>query len=102
MRSKSTIQLIIIALAVFQMLFMTAAVPVHPLTSYDVITVVNALRASYGLLPYTVDNLLMLAAQGQEDYLASIAPNIGNGHIGPGGTDVDARFSCRISICRRP
>jgi len=73
------------------MLFMTAAVPVHPLTSYDVITAVNALRASYGLTPYTVDNLLMLAAQGQADYLASIAQNIGNGYIGPGGTDADAR-----------
>ena len=33
----------------------------------------------------------MLAAQGQADYLASIAPNIGNGHVGLGGTDADAR-----------
>ena len=36
MRSKRTIQLIIIGLAVFQMLFVTAAVPVHTLTSYNV------------------------------------------------------------------
>jgi LysM repeat protein len=85
------IQLIIIGLAAFQMLFLTAAVPVHPLTSYEVIAAVNALRASYGLPPYAVDNLLMLAAQGQADYLASIAPNVGNGHVGPGGTDADAR-----------
>jgi uncharacterized protein YkwD len=91
MRNKRTIQLIIIGLAMFQMLFMTAAVPAHTLTSYDVIAAVNALRASYGLPPYAVDNLLMLAAQGQADYLASIAPNIGNGHVGPGGTDADAR-----------
>ena len=91
MRNKRTLQLISIGLAVFQMLFMTAAVPAHTLTSYDVIAAVNALRASYGLPPYAVDNLLMLAAQGQADYLASIAPNIGNGHVGPGGTDADAR-----------
>ena len=91
MRSKCTKKFILIGLAVFQILFMTAAVPVHLFTSYDVIAAVNALRASYGLPPYDVDNLLMLAAQGQADYLASIAPNVGNGHVGPGGTDADAR-----------
>jgi LysM repeat protein len=91
MRNKCTKVLIIIGLAVIQMLFMTAAVPVHTLTSYDVIAAVNALRASYGLPHYAVDNLLMLAAQGQADYLASIAPNVGDGHVGPGGTDADAR-----------
>lgn len=64
MRSKRITQLILIGLVVFQMLFMTAAVPVHPITSYDVIAEVNTLRASYGLSPYNVDNLLMLAAQG--------------------------------------
>ena len=85
MRSRRTVQLIVIGLAAFQLLFLTAAIPVHTLTSYDVIAAVNALRASYGLPAYAVDNLLMLAAQGQADYLASIAPNIGNGHIGPGG-----------------
>jgi len=67
------------------------AVPVHSITSYDVIAAVNALRANHGLPPYDVDNLLMLAAQEQADYLASIAPNVGNGHVGPGGTDADAR-----------
>ncbi|MHA1485262.1 MAG: LysM peptidoglycan-binding domain-containing protein [Candidatus Thorarchaeota archaeon] len=91
MRKKCTKVLIIIGLAVIQMLFMTAAVPVHPLTSYDVIAAVNALRASYGLPHYAVDNLLMLAAQGQADYLASIAPNVGDGHVGLGRTDADAR-----------
>jgi uncharacterized protein YkwD len=91
MRSKRTVQLIIIGLAAFQLLFLTAAIPVHTLTSHEVIAAVNALRASYGLPTYAVDNLLMLDAQGQADYLASIAPNIGNGHIGPGGTDADAR-----------
>jgi len=67
------------------------AVPVHSITSYDVIAAVNALRANHGLPPYDVDNLLMLAAQEQADYLASITPNVGNGHVGPGGTDADAR-----------
>jgi len=92
MRSKRTIELLfIISLAVFQLMFMTAAVHFHALSPYDVIASVNTLRASYGLPLYAVDNLLMLAAQGQADYLASIAPNIGNGHVGLGGTDADAR-----------
>jgi len=91
MRSKHTIELLIIILVVFQLIFMTAAVPAHALTPYDVIASVNALRASYGLPPYAVDSLLMLAAQGQADYLASIAPNVGDGHVGLGGTDADAR-----------
>jgi len=57
---------------------------------YDVIAAVNALRASHGLPPYDVDPILMMAAQSQADYLAS-TPNFGSGHIGPGGTDADAR-----------
>jgi hypothetical protein len=61
MCSKRTVQLIIIGLAAFQLLFLTAAIPVHALTSYDVIAAVNALRASYGLPAYAVNNLLMLA-----------------------------------------
>lgn len=57
---------------------------------YDVIAAVNALRASYGLPPYIIDPILMMAAQTQADYLAS-TPGFGSGHIGPGGTDADAR-----------
>ena len=91
MRRNFTIELLILVLVIFQLIFMTAAVPAQSLTSYDVIASVNALRASYGLPPYAVDGLLMLAAQGQADYLASIAPNIGDGHVGFGGTDADAR-----------
>jgi LysM repeat protein len=52
---------------------------------------VNALRASYGLDPYLVDGLLMISAQAQADYIASMYPEIVNGHVGPGGTDADAR-----------
>lgn len=76
------------------LLFLTSS-PIHaaPLSApspYDVIAAVNALRASHGMPPYLVDPILMLAAQQQADYLAS-TPNFGNGHVGPGGTDADAR-----------
>jgi LysM repeat protein len=58
---------------------------------YDLIAAVNALRANHGLPPYHVDPLLMLSAQMQADYLASQAPGPVSGHVGPGGTDADAR-----------
>jgi LysM repeat protein len=60
-------------------------------SGYDLIAAVNALRASRGMAPYAVDPLLMLSAQMQSDYLASQAPGPLSGHIGPGGTDADAR-----------
>ncbi|MDK2982284.1 MAG: hypothetical protein PWQ55_2631 [Chloroflexota bacterium] len=60
-------------------------------TAYEVLAAVNALRASYGLDPYLVDGLLMISAQGQADYLASMSPSIVDGHTGPGGTDADQR-----------
>jgi len=60
-------------------------------TGYDLIAAVNELRARHGLPPYGVDPLLMLSAQMQADYLASQAPCPVSGHIGPGGTDADAR-----------
>ena len=65
--------------------------PLEAAGAYEVIGAVNALRASYGLDPYLVDGLLMISAQAQADYLASSYPQIVNGHIGPGGTDADAR-----------
>jgi LysM repeat protein len=66
------------------------AAPLAAPSPYDVIAAVNALRASHGLPPYAVDPILMMAAQTQADYLAS-TPNSDNGHIGPGGTDANAR-----------
>ena len=60
-------------------------------SGYDLISAVNALRASHGLNAYGVDPLLMLSAQMQAEYLASQAPGPVSGHVGPGGTDADAR-----------
>jgi len=78
-------------LALFSSIFTPAiAAPQESPTAFDVIAAVNALRASHGLPPYLVDPILMMAAQMQADYLAS-TPNFGSGHIGPGGTDADAR-----------
>jgi len=68
----------------------TLGAPTRAPTAYDVIAAVNNLRASYGLPAYDVDPILMMAAQTQADYLAS-TPNFGSGHVGPGGSDADAR-----------
>jgi LysM repeat protein len=61
------------------------------LTGYDLIAAVNALRSANGLKAYSIDPLLMLSAQTQADYLASQAPGPVSGHVGPGGSDADAR-----------
>jgi uncharacterized protein YkwD/LysM repeat protein len=80
-----------LTLAVFLTSFTPAiAAPQESPTAFEVIAAVNNLRASYGLPPYDVDPILMMAAQTQADYLAS-TPNFGSGHVGPGGTDADAR-----------
>ena len=60
-------------------------------SGYDLIAAVNTLRAANGLKAYSVDPLLMLSAQMQADYLASQAPGPVSGHVGPGGSDADAR-----------
>jgi uncharacterized protein YkwD len=81
----------ICALAVFLTLFTPAsAAPFATPTAFEVIAAVNALRASYGLPPYLIDPILMMAAQMQTDYLASTT-GIVDGHTGPGGTDPDMR-----------
>jgi len=83
---RKTISLIItifslIAVFLIPIETIQAAVP----SSYDLVTAVNDLRANNGLSALVTDGSLMAAAQGQADYLASIGPNIGNGHEGPGG-----------------
>ena len=50
---------------------------------YEVIALVNSLRAEYGLYPYTINQALMTAAQQQSDYQASIGQI---SHIGPNGS----------------
>lgn len=67
------------------------AAPLNITSGIEVIAAVNALRASHGLPPYAVDAVLMAAAQGQADYLASQEGRVGDGHVGAGGTDADAR-----------
>ncbi len=69
----------------------TPSAPQIAPTGYDVVNAINALRASHGMDPYQIDGLLMLAAQAQADYLASQTTQVFDGHVGPGGTDADAR-----------
>ena len=51
--------------------------------AWELINEVNALRASYGLPPYEVNNALMAAAQGHSNYQAQIGSWT---HTGPGGS----------------
>jgi len=53
-------------------------------SGYDLVSAVNALRASSGIPAYTINSILMTIAQNQADYLASTGG--ANGHVGPGGT----------------
>lgn len=50
---------------------------------WQLIAEVNALRASYGLPPYEVDNALMAAAQAHSEYQAQLGTWT---HSGPGGS----------------
>lgn len=85
------ISAVILALVVYLSIFTpAAAAPQEAPSAFEVIAAVNALRASYGLPPYDIDPILMMAAQMQADYLAS-TPGFGDGHTGPGGTDSDMR-----------
>jgi len=49
---------------------------------YDLVNAVNALRASYGLAPYSINPILMYTAQAQADFLAATGSMT---HSGPGG-----------------
>jgi uncharacterized protein YkwD/LysM repeat protein len=60
----------------------SAAAP-HFSTAAELIEAVNALRASDGLPPYTVNSILMGIAQGQAEYLAAIG--VSNTHISADG-----------------
>jgi LysM repeat protein len=53
-------------------------------TGYDLVSAVNALRASNALAAYNVNSILMKIAQDQANYLASTGGAYG--HVGLGGT----------------
>lgn len=56
---------------------------------YDLINAVNALRASYGLVPYTISPILMAVAQSHADYMAATGTV---SHTGLGGSTVTERL----------
>lgn len=56
---------------------------------YDLINAVNALRASYGLAPYTISPILMSVAQAHADYMAATGSV---SHTGLGGSTVTERL----------
>lgn len=56
---------------------------------YDVINAVNALRASYGLAPYSISPTLMAVAQGHADYMAATGKV---SHTGLGGSSATDRL----------
>ncbi len=55
----------------------------------DLVNAVNALRASYGLAPYSINSILMYTAQGQADFLAATGSMT---HSGLGGISVTERL----------
>jgi uncharacterized protein YkwD/LysM repeat protein len=63
--------------------------PAAPGSPTDLVNAVNALRASYGLAAYSVNPILMAAAQGHADYMAATG-NVS--HTGIGGTSVTDRL----------
>jgi len=63
--------------------------PQYAGTPYDLINSVNALRAAYGLAPYSINSILMYTAQSQADFMAATG-NVT--HSGPGGVGVTDRL----------
>ena len=56
---------------------------------FDLINAVNALRASYGLGPYSINSILMDTAQAQAEFMAATG-NVT--HAGPGGIGLTDRL----------
>lgn len=63
--------------------------PTLAASSYDLVNAVNALRASFGLAPYSISPILMSTAQAQADFMASTGNMT---HSGPGGIGLTARL----------
>lgn len=67
----------------------TANLPQTAGSAYDLVNAVNALRASNGVPPYSINSILMYTAQNQADFMAA------NGivtHSGPGGISLTDRL----------
>ena len=64
-------------------------------SAYDVIAIVNQVRASNGLAPFTVNAALMASAQAHSDYMASSGSisHTGSGGSSPGSRAAAAGFS---------
>jgi len=56
-------------------------------SALDLVNAVNALRASYGLGPYSINSILMYTAQSQADFLAATDRMTHSGSSGSGFTD---------------
>jgi uncharacterized protein YkwD/LysM repeat protein len=54
---------------------------------FDLVNAVNALRAAYGLAPYSINPILMYTAQSQADFLAATGTMTHTGFGGSGLTD---------------
>ncbi len=67
----------------------------HAVDGYEIITAVNAFRATYGLAPYEIDGSLMSIAQSQSDYQASITTNT---HTRPDGSGAEIVSSENIAM----
>ena len=91
-RSKRRIMLVYLALVVYWPVPVQADPmyqPASQINGYDLINAVNALRAAYGLPPYSLNSTLMFTAQNQADFMAA------NGqvtHSGPGGITLTQRL----------
>jgi LysM repeat protein len=68
---------------------MGQGIPFFADSPYDLINAVNALRASNGLSPYSVNSILMYTAQNQADFMAA---NQIVTHSGPGGISLTDRI----------
>jgi uncharacterized protein YkwD len=67
----------------------TSREPQLAASPYDLINAVNALRASYGLAPYSISSFLMSVAQGHADFMAATSHV---SHTGIGGSSVTDRL----------
>lgn len=63
--------------------------PPFQINALDVANAINALRAAYGLAPYSINSILMFTAQSQADFMAATGQVT---HSGPGGSTLTQRL----------